>query len=90
MRWEELKKRITIHVDALPADEFNQLRCNAQSESKTVEQWLDNCDIRLVANLREHARPAFPKTMRRGTLWCDIDDKGWFVTTKDPRRWSRA
>lgn len=90
MRWEELKKKVVEYVEALPADEFNQIRCNAQAEGKTVQQWLDNCDIRLVSNLREHARLAFPKSMRRGRLWADINEKGWYVTAQDPRRWSRA
>lgn len=90
MKWETLKKKVAEYVEALPPEQFNQIRCNAQGEGRTVQKYLDDLDIRLVAGLREHARDAFPKGMRRGKLWADKDDKGhWRVTTEDPRNWSR-
>jgi len=89
MQWEKLKEAVAEYVDALPATEFNQIRCNAQGANQTVTEYLATVDIRTVSNLREHARPAFPKTLRRGTLWADCRDYGWVVDTKDPRKWSR-
>lgn len=88
MKWEDLKKAVVKYVDELPADEFNQIRCNAQGDGKTVAQYMDGIDVRRVAGVREHARPAFPKYLRRGSLWVDKDNQGnWTVTDRDPRRW---
>lgn len=81
MRWETLKRRVAAYVDALPADEFNQIRANAGQ--RPVAEYVGSLDVRLVAGLREHARPAFPKALRHGPLVADINDRGhWVVERK--------
>lgn len=68
MLWSTLKRRIAAYVKSLPIEEFNQIEYNAHCASQTVEQYLDDCDIRNVPALRNHARPAFPRDLRT----CDM------------------
>lgn len=84
MLWSTLKRRIAEHVRSIPVEQFNQINYNAHCAGQTLEQYLDECDIRQVAHLREHARPAFPRELRTcDMLYAGMNDRGqWKVENK--------